>query len=48
LPEYGTIDGFTKRYDCDRLVYFEQYPDMTSAITREKNSKTGRAPENTR
>ena len=29
-------DGFTKRYNCKLLVYYEQYEDMGSAITREK------------
>jgi putative endonuclease len=34
------IDGFTKRYSCHTLVYFEQYPEMTEAILREKQMKT--------
>ena len=32
-------DGFTKKYQVHRLVYFEQYSDMLSAITREKQMK---------
>ena len=33
------IDGFTKKYNCDKLVYFEQYNDINQAITREKQLK---------
>jgi putative endonuclease len=35
----GTADGFTKRYDVKRLVYYEAYPDIRNAIQREKNIK---------
>jgi putative endonuclease len=31
--------GFTKRYGVQRLVYFELYEDMMSAIGREKQMK---------
>ena len=31
--------GFTKRYGVQRLVYFELYEDMMSAIRREKQMK---------
>ncbi len=34
------VDGFTKRYNIDRLVYFEQTTDILSAITREKQIKS--------
>ena len=34
-----TIRGFTSKYDCDRLVYFEIYDDMEQAILREKQIK---------
>ncbi len=37
----GTMDGFTKRYECKALVYFEMYEDMTQAIIREKQIKGG-------
>ncbi|OGM93671.1 hypothetical protein A2524_03610 [Candidatus Wolfebacteria bacterium RIFOXYD12_FULL_48_21] len=30
------IEGFTKIYSIDRLVYFEATPDVRSAIAREK------------
>jgi putative endonuclease len=35
----GTIDGFTKEYSLKRLVYFERYDDIRTAIQREKNLK---------
>ena len=34
-------DGFTKRYHCKILVYYEQYNDMETAIEREKQLKGG-------
>ena len=33
------LDGFTKQYNIDRLVYFEQTTDVLSAIAREKQIK---------
>lgn len=33
------IEGFTKRYNVTKLVYFEQTSDINSAITREKQIK---------
>ncbi len=32
-------EGFTDRYNCSKLVYFEQCNDMKSAIAREKQLK---------
>ncbi len=32
-------DGFTAQYNCDRLVWFEGYQDVTKAIAREKQLK---------
>jgi putative endonuclease len=32
-------DGFTARYNCDRLVWFEGHNDVTRAIAREKELK---------
>ncbi len=32
-------DGFTARYNCDRLVWFERYQDVQRAIAREKELK---------
>ena len=35
----GLIKGFTSRYGIARLVYFERFEDMPSAIQREKQLK---------
>ena len=35
------VDGFTKRYNVDKLVYYEIYNDPISALTREKQLKGG-------
>ena len=32
-------DGFTKKYNVDKLVYFEVFSDPENAITREKRLK---------
>jgi putative endonuclease len=34
-------DGFTKKYDIDKLGYFEIYDDIITAIEREKQIKAG-------
>jgi putative endonuclease len=36
------VDGFTRRYDVDKLVWFEVYDDVLSAIAREKELKKWR------
>ncbi len=33
------VEGFTKKYQVHRLVFFEQHEEMNSAITREKQIK---------
>jgi putative endonuclease len=33
------IDGFTKKYNIQNLIYFEIFSDVTSAIAREKTIK---------
>jgi putative endonuclease len=33
------IDGFTKRYNITRLVYYEETSDIRAAIEREKQIK---------
>lgn len=33
--------GFTAKYNCDKLVYFEVYSDINEAIAREKQLKKG-------
>ena len=35
----GLADGFTKKYNVHKLVYFEQTNDVYSAISREKQLK---------
>lgn len=34
-----SVDGFTKKYQVHKLVYFEQTSDVLSAIAREKQIK---------
>ena len=36
------IEGFTKKYNIDKLVYFEETRDVESAIAREKEIKKWR------
>lgn len=33
------IDGFSKKYDIDKLGYYEVFDDIESAIIREKQIK---------
>jgi putative endonuclease len=33
--------GFTSKYNCDKLVYIEEFRDIEQAIVREKQLKTG-------
>ena len=35
------IEGFTKKYNIVKLVYYEAFADCTSAIQREKQIKAG-------
>jgi putative endonuclease len=35
----GLLDGFTKRYVCTRLVWFQRFTWVTEAIRREKQIK---------
>ena len=37
----GVVDGFTKRYGCKLLVWYELAGTMDAAITREKQIKGG-------
>ncbi|CAN7701526.1 GIY-YIG nuclease family protein [Bosea sp. LjRoot9] len=37
----GTMDGFTRRYGCKLLVWYEHYGRIDEAITREKQLKSG-------
>jgi putative endonuclease len=36
----GVVDGFTKKYKINRLVYFERFQYVQNAIAREKQIKT--------
>lgn len=36
------IEGFTKKYNVDQLLYFERFDDPVSAIEREKQIKAWR------
>lgn len=38
----GEIEGFTKKYKCYKLVYFEEFNDIEQAILREKQIKKWR------
>jgi len=35
----GLIEGFTKKYNCHSLVYYENFTDIKQAIEREKYLK---------
>ena len=36
------VEGFTEKYNVNKLVYFEQTRDVISALTREKEIKKWR------
>jgi putative endonuclease len=36
------VKGFTEKYNVDKLVYFEETGDVTSALAREKEIKKWR------
>jgi putative endonuclease len=37
----GALPGFTSRYGCKLLVWYERHDDITTAILREKQIKGG-------
>ena len=37
----GTLDGFTKKYNIKKLGYYEAFDDISCAIVREKQIKSG-------
>ena len=37
--KHNLMEGFTKKYQCHKLVYFEQTDNIESAILREKQLK---------
>jgi len=36
------VEGFTRKYNVNKLVYYEVHPNAESAITREKQMKKWR------
>ncbi len=38
----GAADGFSRRYGCKLLVWFEQFGDIELAIRRDKQMKEGK------
>lgn len=40
-PQVKLVDGFTKKFHVDKLVYYEVFDDIKSAITRERQIKSG-------
>jgi len=39
LHKHRLLKGFTKKYNCHRLIYFEQLPDLEGAKMRERQIK---------
>ncbi len=35
------LEGFTKKYNADKLVFYEAYDEINNAIAREKQIKGG-------
>jgi putative endonuclease len=35
----GVFEGFSKKYNCTRLLYYERHEDIRSSIAREKQLK---------
>ena len=35
------LEGFTKKYNIDKLIFYEAYDDINNAIAREKQIKGG-------
>ena len=35
------VKGFTQKYNCIKLVYYEMFEEMYTAISREKQIKAG-------
>lgn len=40
----GLIQGFSQKYQCHKLIYFEEYEDVNQAIAREKQLKNWHRP----
>ncbi len=37
--KHGLVEGFAKKYNCKKLLYFEDTDDISAAIEREKQIK---------
>ncbi len=37
--QQGIFEGFTKKYKCHKLIFYENYSDIKLAIAREKQLK---------
>ncbi len=37
--KHRIVEGFTKKYNVDKLVWYETFPDATTAIATEKKIK---------
>ena len=37
--QQGLNEGFTKKYNCHKLIFYENYSDVKQAIAREKQLK---------
>jgi len=37
--KFHVLEGFTSKYDVDRLLYWESFDDVHNAIAREKQLK---------
>ena len=42
----SAVPGITNQYGCKSIVYYEQYDDMYTAISREKQIKGGSRKKN--
>lgn len=40
--KHGLVKGFSEKYGCEKLIYYEQYQDVETAILREKQLKKWR------
>ena len=38
----GVVEGFSKKYNCHKLIYIESYRDINEAIARETQLKKWR------
>ena len=45
--KHKLVEGFTKKYDVDKLVYFEESVDIYAALDREKQIKAWRRSKRT-